>query len=63
MKISIYSPLVGSTYMELPEKLKNQMKGMINIKNYDNKCFLWCHIRFLSPLKIHPERITKVDKK
>ena len=38
------------------------MKGMINIKNNDSKCFIWCHIRHLNPLKIHPKRITKVDK-
>ena len=38
------------------------MKGLINIKNNDNKCFLWCHIRHLNPLKIHPERITKADE-
>ena len=25
--------------------------------------FCVCHIRHLNPLKIHPERITKVDKK
>ena len=63
VNISIYSPLIGSTYIELPDKLKNPMKGLINIKNNDNKCFLWCHIRHLNPLKIHPERITKVAKK
>ena len=63
VNISIYSPLIGSTYIELPDKLKNPMKGLINIKSNDNKCFLWCHIRHLNPLKIHPERITKVDKK
>ena len=39
------------------------MKDLINIKNSDNKSFLWCHIRHLNPLKIHPERITKEDKK
>ena len=38
------------------------MKGLINIKNNDNKCFIWCHIRHLNLLKIHPERITKADK-
>ena len=38
------------------------MKGLINIKNNDNKCFLWCHIRHLNPLKIHPERIKNADK-
>ena len=38
------------------------MKGLINIKNNDNECFLWCHIRHLNPLKIHPERVIKADK-
>ena len=57
MNISIYSPLIGSTCIELLDKLKNPMKGLSSIG------FLWCHIRHLNPLKIHPERITKVDKK
>ena len=60
---SIYSPLSGGSYIELPDKLKNPTKGLINIKNNDNKCSLWCHIRYLNPLKIFPERIIKVDKK
>ena len=38
------------------------MKNLINIKSYDNKCFLWCHIRHLNPLKIHPEKTAKTDK-
>ena len=63
VNISIYILLIGITYIELPDKLKNLMKGLINIKNSDNKCFLWCHIRHLNPLKMHLERITKVDKK
>ena len=46
----------------MSRRLKNSVKGLINIKNSDNKCFLWCHIRHLNPLKIHPERITKADK-
>ena len=32
--------MIGCTYIGLPEKFKNQMKGVINIKNSDNKCFL-----------------------
>ena len=39
------------------------MKGLINIKSNDNKCFLWCHIKHLDPLRIHPERITKANNK
>ena len=63
MNISVYSPLIGVTYVELPDKLKNLMKGLINIKNDDNKFFLWCHMRHLNPLKIRPEKIANVDKK
>ena len=38
------------------------MKGLVNIKNSDNKCFFCYHIRLLNPLKIHPKKITKTDK-
>ena len=38
------------------------MKGLINIKSSNNKCFLWFHIRHLTPLKIHPEKIGEPDK-
>ena len=38
------------------------MKGLINIKNKDNECFKWCHIRFLNYTNNHPERINKKDK-
>ena len=62
MNISIYSPLSGSTYIELPDGLKNPMKGLVNIKNNDNKCFLWCHIRHFSLVSKHPEIMTKEDK-
>ena len=62
MNISFYSPLIGSTYIELPDKLNNPMRGPINIKNNDNKCFLWCHIRHLNLAKTKPERIAKEDR-
>ena len=39
------------------------MKGLINIKNKENECFKWCHIRFINPTNNHPERINKQDKK
>ena len=35
---------------------------MINIKNNNQKCFLWCHVRHINPLKEHPEKITKNDR-
>ena len=44
-------------------ELKHARKGSINIKNNDQKCFLWCHVRHINPLKEHPERIKKIEKK
>ena len=35
---------------------------MLNIKNKDNECFRWCHIRHLNPQDKNPQRITKTDK-
>ena len=39
INISTYRPLVGSSYIELPIELKHPKKGLINIKNNDQKCF------------------------
>ena len=49
--------------MKLPAKLRSSRKGLINIKNNNQKCFLWCHVRHINPVKIHPERIMREDKK
>ena len=49
--------------MDLPVELESPRKGLISIKNRDQKCFLWCHVRHVSPSKEHPERIKKTDKK
>ena len=54
MNISAYSPLIGSTYIEFPDELKNAMKGLTNIKNSDKKCFFCYHIRHLNLVQIHP---------
>ena len=44
-----YQPLKGSLHCQLPKKLRNAAKGLINIKNDDNECFRWCHISHLKP--------------
>ena len=61
VNISTYRPLVGSSNTDLPIKLKYPRKGLINMKNNDQKCFLSCHVRHINPLKEHPERIKKID--
>ena len=63
INISTYRPLSGSSYISLPVELKSPRKGLINIKNKDQKCFLWCHVRHINPSKEHPERIKKLTKK
>ena len=57
INISTFRPLSGSSYIKLPTELKNPRKGLIKVKNNDQKYFLRCHIRHLNPSKIHPERI------
>ena len=57
INISTYRPLSGNSYINLPVELRNPRKGLINIKNKDKKCFLWCHVRYINPSKEHPERI------
>ena len=46
--ISVSSPLWGSFYVELPDESRSSKKSLINIKNDDSKCFLWCHVRHLN---------------
>ncbi|XP_068731100.1 uncharacterized protein [Montipora capricornis] len=57
-----YEPMKGSSYIKLPNKLKHSAKGLINMKNEDNECFRWCHIRHLNPQDKDPQRIKKSDK-
>ena len=46
----------------MPIELKHPKTGLINIKNNDQKCFLWCHIRHINHLKEQAERIKKINR-
>ena len=46
--VDIWDPIKASSYIDLPDELKNK-KAIINMKNEDNKCFLWCVLRALNP--------------
>ena len=63
INVTLYKPLNSSSYIELPTELRNSKKGLINMKNKDEECFRWCHIRHLNPQIKYPERIKKEDKK
>ena len=61
INVTTYTPLHGSSYIELRTELRNPKKGLINIKNKDND--RWCHIRHLNLQEKNPQRIKKEDKK
>ena len=51
LNIIKYEPMKGNSYRKLPNELCNSGRGFINLKNNDNECFRWCHIRHLNPQK------------
>ena len=51
-----YRPLRGNTWIPLPKELADK-KAIINMKNKDNKCFLWCALRALNPKEHNAERV------
>lgn len=58
ININIYQPLKGGTYIDLPFELKHPMKGLINVKNEDDKCFLYCHLYNLHKIEIAKKSTT-----
>ena len=62
INVANYEPLLGGSYIPLPKVLNNSMKGLINLKNKDHKCFMWCHVRLINPQNRTTERINKIKK-
>ena len=58
-----YNPLKGSSYIQLPSELRNSAIGLFNLKNNDNECFGWCHIRHLHPRENYTQRIEESNKR
>ncbi|GBN02400.1 hypothetical protein AVEN_19014-1 [Araneus ventricosus] len=48
LKTATYLPLAPSSYIHLPSKL-DAKKPLINIKNTDQKCFIWSVLAALHP--------------
>ena len=55
-----YDPLRASSYLHIPAELSRK-KACLNIKNRDNKCFLWCILASLHPIPYqdNPNRASK----
>ena len=58
LHVTKWEPIYGSSYIPLDPYLANK-KAIINMKNEDDKCFMWCVLRALYPKNDHPERIDK----
>ena len=58
LHVTKWQPIYGSSYIPLDPYLANK-KAIINMKNEDDKCFMWCVLRALYPKNDHPERIDK----
>ena len=56
INISTFRPLSGGSCIKLPAELKNTKKGLINIKNNDQKCFFWCQTEIITPRKNYKAR-------
>ena len=56
-----YRPLGGSSYIPLPKALQSR-KAIINLKNDDDKCFLYSVTRALHPVERDAERTSKILK-
>ena len=51
-----YKPIKGSSHIPLPDFLMRK-KAIINMENKDEKCFLWCVLRYLHPVQKNASRI------
>ncbi|KAE9524462.1 hypothetical protein AGLY_015183 [Aphis glycines] len=53
--------ILSSSYIPLPENIKNK-HAIINVKNEDDKCFLWAILSALHRCEKDPQRVTKYKK-
>ena len=58
---SEFNPMNGSSYIPLPDWITNK-KAIVNIENKDEKCFLWCILRYLYPRDKNDNRLTDLKK-
>ena len=51
----------GSSYIPLPDWIMRK-KEIVNIRNTDEKCFLWCVLRYLHPREKNDIRLTDLKQ-
>ena len=58
LNVARYEPLSGSSYLPLPDFIAKK-RAVINVKNADDKCFMWSVLAKLHPVEKDPQRVTK----
>ena len=56
-----YKPIRGSSYIPLPDWIMRK-RAILNLRNRDNKCFLWCILRYLHPREKNDSRVKDLLK-
>ena len=56
-----FNPTKGSAYIPLPDWITNK-KAIVNIQNKNEKCFLWCVLRYLYPKEDNDTRLKDLKK-
>ena len=56
-----YKPMNGSSYIPLPAWISKK-RAIVNIQNRDEKCFLWCVLRYIHPREDNDIRLTDLKK-
>ena len=56
-----YNPMRGSSYIPLPDWITKK-KAIVNIRNKDEKCFLWSVLRYLYPRDKNDFRLTDLKQ-
>ena len=56
-----FNPMRGSSYIPLPDWIMRK-KAIVSIRNKDEKCFLWCVLRYLHPRDRNDFRLTDLKQ-
>jgi hypothetical protein len=56
--INKFIPLRGESYISLLKSIQRK-HAVINVKNSDNKCFLWALLSALHPVEHNPQRVSR----
>ena len=57
MCITRFRPLQGSSFLETPKCLRGK-HCIVNVKNQDNKCFMWAVLSAIHPPPHNPDRLS-----